>query len=204
METIQNCSKVFSHEQGNANEQVLPVKPKWMIHSWVKGHDVLPIIESLAMLPIIESLAVLVDVFESLVVLPRDRCVLGFLLNGLHNVILLVWRCERFDRQIVVLSFLGNGHRRWDSGTAYTIDSIVVDRLRQQDDYDIVHRGNVRIVLPIMVSDVALAVKRDGVSLPMNQTRSPDQVSDPVSFGKPSPRHGVMDQRAHTPLQPLR
>jgi len=47
---IRNCSKVFRHEQGNANEQVLTVKPKRMMHSWVKGLDVLPIIESIVMM----------------------------------------------------------------------------------------------------------------------------------------------------------
>ena len=62
METIQSFSKVFNHEQGNANEQVLPVKPNRMMHSWVKGLDVLPITESLAMLPITGSLAELVVV----------------------------------------------------------------------------------------------------------------------------------------------
>lgn len=192
METIQNCSKVFSHEQGNANEQVLPVKPKRMMHSWVKGLDELPINESrLAKLPI----------SESLVGLPRDRCFLGILLDGLHYVMLLVWR-KRIDRQIVVLSFRGNVLRSSDKQLA--IDSIVVDCLRQQDDDDIVHLGNVRIVVPKIVGDVALAVKPDGVSLPMDQSWRPDQVSDPVSFGKPSPRHGVMDRHARTPLQPLR
>ena len=50
MQTIQGCLKVFGHDQGNANEQVLLVKPKRMMHSWVKGLDVLPIIESLVMM----------------------------------------------------------------------------------------------------------------------------------------------------------
>ena len=82
-------------------------------------------------------------VFESLVVLPRNNCVLGLLdLDGRRNVMLLVW-CKHINLQIAPLSFLGNVDRRWESGTAYTIDSIVMDLLGKQVD-NFVHPGNVR------------------------------------------------------------
>jgi len=124
------------------------------------------------------------------------------LFDGRRTVMLLVW-CKLINLQIAPLSFLGNVDRRWESSTAYTIDSIVMDLLGKQVD-NFVHPGKVRIILPIMVVAVALTAKHCGVSLPIDQSWRSDQVRDPMSFGKPSPFNGALDWHAPTPLRPLR